>query len=116
MSGGAKMSYAQALAIYNEGKDSWCNPKKGTTEYDKVKEIQMSGRNPLPAKNKPARKRKGKSSSTSTSSVGVDASTQTAGGRMRAGRPRLINPNLVQPPPAVPIVPKPRGRPKKVVV
>ena len=118
------MTFMDALRIFNQGKESWCHPRKGTADWDKVKEIQMSGRPPLPSNPKKARKPRAskssgtstKSSGTSTASIGVDASTQTAGGRMRAGRPRKIAPDLVMPPPAVAIQPKPRGRPRKVAV
>jgi hypothetical protein len=110
------MSYAQALSIYNQGKNEWCNPKKGTAEYDKVKAIQMSDKEPLPSKPAKAKRARKSKAAGSSASIGVDASTQTAGGRMRAGRPRNVAPDLVMPPPAVAIQPKPRGRPKKNAV
>jgi hypothetical protein len=33
------MNYLEALKIYNEGKNSWCSPRKGTPEYYIVKSI-----------------------------------------------------------------------------
>jgi hypothetical protein len=112
------MSYMEALRHYNDQSNEWCNPKKGTPEYEEVRALMNSNRVPLPKKDKPPRKaRKPKMSSggtsTSTTSIGVDASTQTGGGRMKAGRPRKIAPNLVQPPPVIAVPAKPVGRPKK---
>lgn len=37
------MKYFEALKIYNEGKPTWCSPRKGTNDYKKVIAI-MSGK------------------------------------------------------------------------
>jgi len=37
------MKWMAALKIYNHNKGKWCIPKKGTTEYAKVKEIMNNG-------------------------------------------------------------------------
>jgi hypothetical protein len=38
----------QALKIWNQGKEIWCIPKKGTKEYDEV--IAIMENNPRPRK------------------------------------------------------------------
>lgn len=30
------MKYFEALKIYNDGKPTWCSPRKGTNDYKKV--------------------------------------------------------------------------------
>lgn len=35
------MSYREALKKWNEGKGTWCMPKRGTKEHDEVKKIQI---------------------------------------------------------------------------
>ena len=30
------MKYFEALKIYNEGKQAWCSPRKGSEDYKKV--------------------------------------------------------------------------------
>jgi hypothetical protein len=45
----------QALKIWNQGKEMWCIPKKGTEEYDEV--IAIMENNPQPRPRKRARTR-----------------------------------------------------------
>jgi hypothetical protein len=33
------MNYLEALKIYNQGKNSWCSPRRGTPEYYMVRSI-----------------------------------------------------------------------------
>jgi len=33
------MKYSDALKIYNKGKDKWCMPKKGSEDYDIIRNI-----------------------------------------------------------------------------
>ena len=102
------MSYFEALRHYNDQSNEWCSPKKGTAEYDKVREIMNSNRVPLPRKDKPIRKARMKSSGTGTSMVSV--STQAGAGYMKAGRPKKpvkpVLPNPITPIAPVPVPPK----------
>ena len=36
------MKYIDALRIYNEGKDKWCVPRKGSEDYVKIRIIRRS--------------------------------------------------------------------------
>jgi hypothetical protein len=38
-----RMNWVQALKEWNTGKDKWCVPRKGTPEYDEVRELMSSG-------------------------------------------------------------------------
>jgi hypothetical protein len=38
-----KMTWLEALKIFNKGRCKYVIPKKGTPEYDKVKSIMMKG-------------------------------------------------------------------------
>lgn len=42
------MKYFEALKIYNDGKPTWCSPRKGTNDYKKVIAI-MSGKSRSPS-------------------------------------------------------------------
>jgi hypothetical protein len=41
------MKYFEALRIYNEGKQAWCSPRKGTDDYNEVITIMKSKLKPL---------------------------------------------------------------------
>lgn len=43
-------AWVTALKEYNEGKDHWCVPRKGTKEYNEVKQLSLaySGKGPIP--------------------------------------------------------------------
>jgi hypothetical protein len=41
------MKYFEALRIYNEGKQAWCSPRKGTDDYNEVIAIMKSKLKPL---------------------------------------------------------------------
>ena len=64
--------WIQALKVFNDKKDKWCLPKKGTKDYDKVKAI-MEGRKAEP----------------DTKDIGV-------GGEVKLGRGRPVK---IAPPP-----------------
>jgi hypothetical protein len=38
-----KMSYIEALKIYNAGQRQWCNPRKGTPQHAVVMKIMRDG-------------------------------------------------------------------------
>jgi hypothetical protein len=38
------MNYLEALKIYNQGKNSWCSPRRGTPEYYMVRSIMNKNR------------------------------------------------------------------------
>lgn len=40
---GNKLKWVEALKIWNEGREMYCVPKKGTKEYNEVKEIMVNG-------------------------------------------------------------------------
>ena len=48
------MKYFEALKIYNQGRSSYCSPKKGTPEHAKVVAIQKGGGGGAAAKAKPS--------------------------------------------------------------
>ena len=45
-------AWMEALKEYNKGSNSWCIVKKGTSEYDKVKNIMEKQKKPIKMKSK----------------------------------------------------------------
>jgi len=43
-SGKPKLTWMQALKIWNKDHDQWCVPRRGSKEYDEVKKIQYASR------------------------------------------------------------------------